>query len=91
MDKKILEIQKKLNHPDYVPYMAYRRDAKIHSLICYVNNITGCYVSENYKPISIFIERSRLYMDENKSEQNELKIYYRLVECYFLALEELLN
>ena len=89
MDKRIFELQEKLNDKEYIPRMAYRRNSTVYTLVCYVNNITGCYISSNYSPILVFIERGRLYMEENKRE--ELEIYYQLVKEYFEVLEETLK
>lgn len=89
MDKRIFELQQRLNNKENIPPMAYRRNSPVYTLVCYVNNITGCYISSNYSPILVFIERSRLYMEENQKE--ELEMYYQLLNEYFDLLEKSLK
>lgn len=86
LENDIALVQKELNKPDNVPAKAYRRDVSVYELVSYVNNITGCYFSENYKPIPLFIERGRVYMDENYKEG--VAGYFKLVEEYFSLLEK---
>jgi hypothetical protein len=63
MSDDFLEIMKLINAPEVVPPKCYRRNSIAYPLICYVNNITGCYISKNFDAIPIFIERARLHMD----------------------------
>jgi len=87
---KSTEIQSffdKLNAKDKTPKNAYRRNAPIYSLICYVNNITGCYLSDNLDPIPVFIERSRLHMDDIYPD-DESQEYYLLVSEYLDFIEK---
>lgn len=77
---EIVALQKELNKPENLPKMAYRRDSKAYPLVCYVNNITGCFLSENYDPIIIFVERVEIYIEEN--DIGEFKDYYMLINRY---------
>lgn len=76
-----------LNKPSNLPKKAYRRDFGTYELICYVNNITACYVSENYDPIEILSQRAKEYMDKNACPENER--YYGIVLEYLKELDDL--
>jgi len=86
MSGDIFLMQKELNKNENIPRMAYRRDSKAYPLVCYVNNITGCFLSENYKPIALFSERAKIYIEENKNE--EMDKYYKLVKHYLSLIDE---
>ena len=86
----ITKIQKKLNSKEILPAKGFRRDMPIYELVCYVNNITGCFLSENYLPIGIFIERARNYMEDYKSGDKNEK-YYNQVTEYLNLIEKYLE
>ena len=69
-----------LNHKDSVPDRGYRRDVREYDLISYVNNIIGCYLSDNYPVIPVFIERARNHMNEYEPNENSLAYYDRVAE-----------
>jgi len=56
---------KLLNTEDLAPKDGFRRNKSIYELVCYVNNIIGCYMSQRVDPIPIFISRIRIYLDES--------------------------
>jgi hypothetical protein len=58
----------------------------VYTLVCYVNNITGCYLSKNEEPIPIFIGRAREHMKEFPAGE-EWKKYYELVSIYLSQVE----
>ena len=84
--KEIEVLQKKLNAPEVIPVRGFRRNVSIYQLICYVNNITGCYISRNLEPVPIFIERAKQFMEENDSGEHEE--YFSLVSKYIDAMEK---
>jgi hypothetical protein len=85
MSQTIQEIQAKLNTEQCLPRMAFRRDVSIYELVSYVNNITGCYISENYKPIYILVDRCKFFMECHKD--SSYKSYYELVTEYINQLK----
>ncbi len=87
--EKIHYLQQQLNKTENVPNRCYRRNVSIYELVCYVNNITGCYISENFDPIPVFIERSKQFMEVNSN--NEWEMYYHLANEYFEAIENSLG
>jgi|GEM_PF-1473246 len=89
ISNNILLIQKELNKIENIPKMAYRRDSKVYSLVCYVNNITGCFLSDNYMPIKIFSERINDYIEENKNK--EMENYYKLIKQYILLINKFID
>jgi len=78
-------LQKQLNAKQNIPDRGFRRNVSVYELISYVNNITGCYLSENMEPIPVFIERARQYMTENNAEEQAQ--YHKLVSEYLLLME----
>ena len=83
-------MQKALNSKELSPKKGYRRDVAIYELVCYVNNITGCYLSGNLEPIRVFLSRARIYISENR-EDSINGGYFDLVERYLKLMEEYLN
>ena len=88
--RNIALIQEKLNLDEYLPPKAYRRNFRHYELVSYVNNITGCYLSENFKTIKVLIERIENFMEINPSNEDSNK-YYDLVNEYIAKIEEHLN
>lgn len=84
---KIHHLQVMLNKPGNLPRKAYRRDFGIYELVCCVNNITACYISENYDPIEILAQRAKEYIDRNDSPENGR--YYAIVLEYLKELDVL--
>ncbi|TBW44113.1 hypothetical protein EZI54_23860 [Marinobacter halodurans] len=83
-------MQKILNAKSVCPRKGYRRDVPIYELVCYVNNITGCYLSGNLEPIKIFIERARIYIEDNVENEGD-EGYFDLVEKYLVLMGEYIN
>ena len=77
---------RRLNAAENVPPRGFRRNVIVYSLVCYVNNIIGCYLGHNTKPIPVFIQRSREHMFQNPPS-DEWRPYYVLVSEYFEAME----
>ena len=73
-----------------MPPKAHRRNVLIYELVSYVNHITGCYLSNDFKAIEIYIERSRIFIENNVATEESSK-YYELVDKYFSELEEWMN
>lgn len=77
---------RRLNAPKSLPPRGFRRNVTVYSLVCYVNNIIGCYLGHNADPILLFILRGREHMLQNPPSE-ELRPYYGLVSEYFEAME----
>jgi hypothetical protein len=89
VSKGLLEMesfQNRLNSPEYLPEKAYRRNAKIFELICYVNCAMGAWLSGNRSATDLFRERARDYLEKNKPEP-EYEKYCALVGDYLDALD----
>jgi hypothetical protein len=69
---------RELNAEESLPRFAYRRNAPIYPLVCTVNGIIGCYLSNNKDVISVLVERARLFMADNPANDDNLR-YYELV------------
>ncbi len=92
MDKKLFDSEeindwhKKLNSKECLPQRGYRRNAGGYALICYVNNIMGCYLSCNEGPIPVFIGRARQHMTDYQDNE-EWHEYYEMVKKYLHTVE----
>ncbi len=84
--QKIDEWHRKLNSKIHAPKGCYRRNVRIYNLVCYVNNIIGCYLSHHEEAIMAFIRRSRKHMNDFP-ENEELHEYYKMVKEYLDVVE----
>ena len=75
-----------MNAEENLPPMAFRRNVPAYALVSYINNIIGCYLSNNYKSIPVFIERSKIHINDNPANE-KLRPYYELVESYLNIME----
>ncbi len=87
---EIENYHRKLNSVSNSPQYAYRRNARVYDLVCYVNNIIGCFLSHNERPIPVFINRARKHMTEFPKNE-ELTEYYDLVTNYLNEVEKHLH
>ena len=85
--EEIESIQGMLNSEESVPCMGFRRNVAVYELVCYVNNITGCYLSKNSQPIPIFIGRCRTYFERCPPKAEEIG-YFQLVNKYIDLMEK---
>ena len=90
MISELERIQKTLNAKEFSPKKGYRRDVDIYELVCYVNNMTGCYLSGNPEPIRIFLKRASAYIDDHKKDESN-RDYFELVTKYLKLMEEYLD
>lgn len=90
MNSELEKMQKALNSKELCPRKGYRRDVPVYELVCYVNNIIGCYMSENFEPIKIFSDRAKIFIDDNKEDETN-KEYFELVGRYLRLMEEYLE
>ncbi len=86
LEKEIEELQLRLNSSKLVKGTMFRRNETIYPLICYINNITGCYISQNYEVASLFIKRARKHMKDTK-EKESYKDYYPIASEYLNTVE----
>jgi len=75
-----------------VPEGCCRRNSRHYPLVCYVNNISGLYMSSNFDGIPIFIDRA--YKELQRLRQNDEKNqggspYYGLVLKYLGIMADL--
>jgi len=82
----IEKMHEEYNSEANIPKHGFRRNSIIYELVCYINNIIACYVSKNEKPIPIFIERAKVYVNES-SEKEELSNYLNKVKEYLEVME----
>ena len=77
---------RRLNAVENVPPCGFRRNTAVYPLVCYVNNIIGCYLGRNAEPIVLFIQRGREHISQNLPTE-EWRPYYELVSEYFKTME----
>ncbi|WP_427551558.1 hypothetical protein ACQE3D_08095 [Methylomonas sp. MS20] len=77
---------RRLNAQENVPQHGFRRNTTVYTLVCYVNNIIGCYLGHNTEPIPLFIQRGRVHMLQSPASE-EWRPYYGLVSEYFEVME----
>ncbi|MCI5208894.1 MAG: hypothetical protein D3910_08885 [Candidatus Electrothrix sp. ATG2] len=82
-------MHRELNKSENIPEMGFRRNVRVYELICYINNIIGCYLGKNAETIPIFIGRSRSHMEKypagdsltKEVSKNNLYDYKRNSSC----------
>jgi len=88
LEIEIAEFQKRLNSAEVLPPQAFRRDKFNYAFVSYVNNVTGCYLSNNFKPIPVFIERAlnnTEYSGTDCAEYKQLAFeYFKLIVTHLL-------
>lgn len=65
----IKRFQEHINSPRLVPDQCYRMASSTYALVCYVNQVTGLYLSKNYSVIPIFLGRAHAELLRAKSER----------------------
>ena len=76
MEEKILKHISILNNEDTIESQYFfKRNSIYYRLVCYINNITGCFMSKNYESIPVFI--NRVYKEVHKLKKiDEINISY---------------
>lgn len=87
--KIIKAYQECLNSPRLVPEQCYRPNHGTYTLVHYINQITGLYLSKNYRPIPIFIQRaferlSLLSIDVVSEPYRKIAYQYLAQMSYFI-------
>jgi len=81
--EKIASLQRQLNDKRFLQLRLYRRDSRVYQLSSAVNHTIACWLSENYRPVAILIERGRSFMHEFPAGSPEAVGYYALAEEFF--------
>jgi hypothetical protein len=79
-----------LNQPDLVPRHCYRRNKVSYTLVSYLNNTVGLFLSDNYESIPTFISRAAKHMQEFAPQQCDEQ-YYDLAFKYISHLTSYLT
>ena len=89
--RKVTAMGRDANKADFTTARIYRRDAVIYQLSSTVNHIVGCWLSENFEPISLLVPRGRKHMQEFATGSPQGQAYYTFVEQYFDVVEAALR
>lgn len=87
---KLKHLQELLNQEGVVPDQAYRMSKVDYSLVCFVNNMVGLYLSKNYEVIPVFIARAHKHMLEVRPNPSA-ESYYGLVSIYLRQMAHVLS
>ena len=74
-----------LNSEAVVPGIAYRRNKLVYELVCYVNCLIGCVLSDRRDVMPSFIHRGREFMGSHILPEHES--YYSVVRSYLTEVE----
>ena len=61
LPERIPQLHSLLNKEGVAPALGFRRNSREYELICYVNNIIGLVLAENYGAAVVFIRRAHNY------------------------------
>ena len=78
----IRAFQAVLNSASSIPEHAFRRNSTSYPLVCYVNNITGLFLSQSFDAVPIFVARAIEHMAEFPPHTERLERYHQLVTSY---------
>lgn len=81
--KVIKRFHECLNSPRLVPEQCYRRNHVTYSLVHYVNQVTGLFLSKNYPPIPIFLARA--HSEIGKLRDDLVSEPYRKIVLSYLS------
>jgi hypothetical protein len=79
--KEIRRFQEHINSPRLAPDQCYRMSSTSYVLVCYVNQVTGLFLSKNYYVIPIFLRRAYDMLDKVSPERVS-EPYRNLVKQY---------
>jgi hypothetical protein len=79
--KEIKRFQEHINSPRLAPDQCYRMASTTYILVCYVNQVTGLFLSKNYYVIPIFLQRAYDMLSKVNPERVS-EPYRNLVEQY---------
>lgn len=74
-----------LNSPGLVPEQCYRMSKIHYSLVSYVNNMVGLFLSKNYDVIPVFIGRAAKHMEDFPATPSA-SAYYVIVSKYLAQM-----
>ena len=94
--KVIKKFQEHINSPRLVPEQCYRMASSTFMLVCYVNQITGLFLSKNYNVIPIFLMRAHKELITGQNERvsepyRNLVMQYLSHVAHFLVEYECLD
>ena len=79
------QIRTQLNAEEILPGHAYRRNAGVYELVCYINCLIGADLSGRQDMIDLFADRARTYIDEHVPGP-EFEKYYDTVKDYLTSI-----
>ncbi|MGE5610608.1 MAG: hypothetical protein ACM359_15265 [Bacillota bacterium] len=86
LPESILTYHRQLNRDGVIPSTIFRRNHLAYTLLCHVNNIVACLLSENYHVVALLLGRAAgqlelLRKPEMKRPPEEMA-YFDFVEQY---------
>lgn len=77
----IRRFQTKLASAELLPERSLRRNSSDYPLVCYINNVTALFISENWEAVPIFVARAAEHMIARPAD-SRLQAYYALARQY---------
>ncbi len=87
LNAELERLHRQLNQAQLVPRGGFRRNTLHYPIICYINNIIGLYLSQNFEVIPTFLRRALVHIREFKQANPE--VYAQGDAYYALVLEYL--
>ena len=86
MSPELSRLHSLLNSETLVPNIGYRRNKLMYELVCYVNCLIGCVLSNRRDTMPILVQRCREFMDSHVFYP-EAESYYSVVSSYLIEVE----
>ena len=77
----IRKFQTKLASAEILPERSLRRNSSDYPLVCYLNNVTALFISENWEAVPIFVARAAEHMIARPADSRQ-QAYYALAGQY---------
>ncbi len=90
LEKRIAEWHQTLNSEGTIPPGLYRRNTSEYQLICYINNVIGCFIAGNHSTASLFLYRARQHIERCPANSN-LEGFYQEASAYLSDVESYLR
>ncbi len=77
----VRRFQAKLASAEILLERSLCRNSGEYPLVCYINNVTALFVSENWKAVPVFVARAAEHMIARPAD-TRLQAYYELASAY---------
>jgi hypothetical protein len=89
MSPELSRLHLLLNSEAVVPALSYRRNKVVYELVCYVNCLIGCVLSDRRDVMPVFVERCGEFIGSHPSPEHAH--YYSVVQDYLAEVERVFD